>query len=538
MKKIVLITTLLLTHMSPLSAKEDWYKPLLDSSWHWQLQGEINSAYNVDMYDIDLFDSSKSLIASLQADGKKVICYFSAGSYEEWRDDATLFSEEVKGKNLDGWEGEKWLDIRDSSLEPIMVARLDLAKDKGCDGVEPDNMDNYTNDSGFSLTAEDQLAYNKFIASAAHERSLSVGLKNDLDQIVELEPFFDFSVNEECHFYNECEMMQPFIDAEKPVFHVEYEKKYINNTNNARTEMCLDSLHLKFNTLVLPLDLDDAYRYSCKHMQITEPSLLFSSGFEGDVNLSDLSEDGYQYIQGKDSVTEFSWPINILGASGSALHYIDHDDKSAINNKIQTVINHKGDLTKALYSIENYDIGVTQSPYEILDIKEGRRDLYIRYWIKLDSDSLQKISKWRTFFEYKTKDYATGDGFRLIAFIYTDDAGNPYWHWQGDSSPETPVWEINNKSIPVPMDEWFLTEFYWHWSEGADGRALWRINNQVVGDHYGATTRNNKPIDFIMLTQIYGDANPKYQWVDDIEIWDSLPKSKACISPIINYLLF
>ncbi len=75
----------------------------------------------------------------------------------------------------------------------------------------------------------------------------------------------------------------------------------------------------------------------------------------------------------------------------------------------------------------------------------------------------------------------------------------------------------------MPLDEWFLTEFYWHWSEGDDGRALWRINGEVVGDHFGPTTRNHQPIDFIMLTQIYGNANPKYQWIDDIEIWDTLP---------------
>ncbi len=85
------------------------------------------------------------------------------------------------------------------------------------------------------------------------------------------------------------------------------------------------------------------------------------------------------------------------------------------------------------------------------------------------------------------------------------------------------MWEIDNKNVPVPNEEWFLTEFYWHWSEGDDGRALWKVNGQIIGDHHGPTTRNAKPIDFIMLTQIYGDANPKYQWVDDIEIWDGLP---------------
>ncbi len=26
-----------------------------------------------------------------------------------------------------------------------------------------------------------------------------------------------------------------------------------------------------------------------------------------------------------------------------------------------------------------------------------------------------------------------------------------------------------------------------------------------------------------MIGQIYGDSNPKYQWIDDIEIWNTLP---------------
>jgi hypothetical protein len=136
---------------------------------------------------------------------------------------------------------------------------------------------------------------------------------------------------------------------------------------------------------------------------------------------------------------------------------------------------------------------------------------------------LSQPDSWRTFFEWKSKDYASGEGFRLIAFIYSDAQGNPYWHWQGDANPESPMWEIDNNTVPVPVDEWFLTEFYWHWSEGEDGQALWKVNGQVIGDHYGPTTRNSKPIDFIMLSQIYGNANPKYQWVDDIEIWDGIP---------------
>ena len=250
--------------------------------------------------------------------------------------------------------------------------------------------------------------------------------------------------------------------------------------------------------------------------------LLFSSGFEGDVVL-EKPFDGYQVISGTDSETGFTWPIDILGASQSALHLIETDGGKAIGSKIQTIIGRDGAPTRALYSFENYALDATQDPYEILDITGGRQDLYVRYWIKLDVGSLSQPDKWRTFFEWKTRDYASGEGFRLISFIYTDEQGRPYWHWQGDADPENPVWEIDNFDVPVPGNEWFLTEFFWHWSEGKDGRALWKINGEVVGDHYGPTTRNSKPIDFIMLTQIYGDANPKYQWIDDIEIWDGLP---------------
>ncbi len=269
---------------------------------------------------------------------------------------------------------------------------------------------------------------------------------------------------------------------------------------------------------------------SCKKDSPTEvPSgarLLFKSGFENGVYIDTtayLNNEDFRFIRGKDSETGFSWPINVLGASESALHYIDDDNHRAVMSEIQTVIGHNGDSTKALFSLENYNLGVTQCPYEILNIAEGKKDLYIKYWIKLDSASLFHPDMWRAIFEYKTKDYAAGSGFRLIAFIYTDNDGIPYWHWQGDKNPQTPVWEINNKDIPVPINEWFQTEFYWHWSNGNDGRALWKVNGEVIGDHHGVTTQNSKPIDFIILTQIYGDANPKYQWIDDIEIWAGLP---------------
>jgi hypothetical protein len=191
-----------------------------------------------------------------------VICYFSAGSYEEWRDDADQFDDAVLGNDLDGWPGERWLDIRASNVHDIMLARLDVAQQKGCDGVDPDNVNGYTSDPGFDLTATDQLAFNRFIANAAHERGLSVALKNDLEQVEELVDYFDFQVNEQCHFYEECDLLAPFIDAGKPVLNVEYDDAYVNDSD-ARNALCDTASNEQFSTLVLPLLLDGSFRLSC-----------------------------------------------------------------------------------------------------------------------------------------------------------------------------------------------------------------------------------------------------------------------------------
>ncbi len=256
--------------------------------------------------------------------------------------------------------------------------------------------------------------------------------------------------------------------------------------------------------------------------------LLFASGFEQGVTLAPPGED-YQPITGRDATTGFSWPITILGARGSALHPIDHDRHRAVFARIETVTGHDGRPTRALYQEMPYEVGTccTQMPYEILDIADGRRDLYLRFRVRLDRASLHKPNMWRTFFEWKTRGYASGRGFRLISFIYSDAAGRPYFVLQGDRDPQHPLWEIENRRIPVPEDRWFVTEFYWHWSSGADGRVLWRIDGKLVADHAGPTTRNAKPIDFIMLAQIYGDSSPKHQWIDDLEIWSGWPTERA-----------
>lgn len=225
-------------------------------SWQIQYTGVKEYSIDVDMFNLDLFETDSRTIGELKERGVFVACYFSAGSHEDWRPDAPEFPAETLGKPMRGWEGETWLDIRNiASLRPVMDKRLDLAVDKGCDGVDPDNVNGYENDTGFPLTYKDQLAFNMYLANAAHERGLLIGLKNDLAQIEDLLLQFDWVLDEECFSYNECELLLPFIEAGKPVFVIEYDI--------TPGEFCERANRMNFNALHKNRELD-AYRAACR----------------------------------------------------------------------------------------------------------------------------------------------------------------------------------------------------------------------------------------------------------------------------------
>ena len=233
-----------------------WWQPRPGTTWQIQLNsGNIDAHYDAQVYDIDLFDTPAETIAVLHRMGRKVICYFSAGTYENWRPDTGAFPRGVIGKALEDWEGEYYLDIRQlEALAPVMRARMDLAVKKGCDAVDPDNVQNYWEDTGFPLTAADQLRYNRWLAAEAHRRGLAVGLKNDLPQIPDLVGVFDFAVSEECFTYGECAPLKRFISAHKAVFAIEYEA--------LAAKVCPRANAWGFSLLLKPWDLS-AWRYSC-----------------------------------------------------------------------------------------------------------------------------------------------------------------------------------------------------------------------------------------------------------------------------------
>jgi len=197
-------------------------------------------------------------VAELHARGARVVCYISMGSWEDWRADADMFPESVIGRKYRGWAGERWLDIRRVDLlAPILSARLDLCAAKGFDGVEPDNLDGFLNKTGFALTYDDQLAFNRWVADQAHARGLSVGLKNDLDQVADLVKWFDWAVVEECLVEGTCDLASPFPVDGKPVVMMEYTDQRVD-----REEMCRVAARLGLSAMLKDRELT-AWREGC-----------------------------------------------------------------------------------------------------------------------------------------------------------------------------------------------------------------------------------------------------------------------------------
>jgi hypothetical protein len=265
-KKVTVVSTPAVV-AAPVVAAGPWWKPSSATplALHWMIDGAMGATDPIQLglralsgaalaapavFDIDGESNWQAVVDALHATGAKVICYVDAGTLETWRSDAASFAAlpGISGSGVDGWPNETWLDIRRiNDLAPIMQARFAACKAKGFDAVEPDNIDGYSNSTGFPLTAADQLAYNRALAGWAHGMGLSIGLKNDLDQATALVGDFDWALNEECYDYSECGSLKAFSSAGKAVWIAEYK--------TVSADQCADSLANHFNTAQYALAL-------------------------------------------------------------------------------------------------------------------------------------------------------------------------------------------------------------------------------------------------------------------------------------------
>jgi len=202
-------------------------------AWGWD-DGGKDSYSKHKVIDVDL-DDDKDRIPGYVADGHIVICYFSVGTLEAWRpdcdgDDAKHCShnadkwKEVLAGQMDDWD-EAWLDIgKLDKLKELMTPRFQKAREYGCHGVEPDNIDCWQSDDcdASSKSKSTQIAFNKWQTDLAHSLGLSIGMKNAVDIVDDMEEYYDFAVNEGCYKYEECDKYERFLSHGKAAFAVNY----------------------------------------------------------------------------------------------------------------------------------------------------------------------------------------------------------------------------------------------------------------------------------------------------------------------------
>lgn len=209
--------------------------------------------------DLDLFDTPQETVQALTAQGAYPVCYISMGTLEDWRPDRAQYPADIIGKAYENWPGERWLDLRQiEHLAPILEARLDLCRDKGFKGVDPDNLDGHQTDTGFALTATSQIEFLKWLSAAAHQRGLSIGLKNASELAPEISDHFDWIIIEDCHTQGWCADVRGFVENGKPVFSIEYTDNKIDFA-----AACAEAKKLKHTLVMKHRALDGGYTQRC-----------------------------------------------------------------------------------------------------------------------------------------------------------------------------------------------------------------------------------------------------------------------------------
>ncbi|KAH7007058.1 glycoside hydrolase superfamily [Ilyonectria destructans] len=257
------------------------WKPSVGDTWQIVLQDPIKVnkktlSPNVKVWTLDMYDNDASTFKALQDAGKNVICYFSAGSWEDWRDDADQFNDSDLGNVMDGWEDERWLDTRSTNVRNIMKKRIAYAANKGCNALDPDNVDGYGNDTGMKLSKADSINYIKFLAKTAAAYNMSIGCKNSAEIVSQVVGSVDFVTVEQCIEYNECDAYAPYIKAGKPVFHIEYPDSPNSMSTAATNKICTSatkgSSTYGFTTIIKKLALDGWVKY-CGGSQVYTTSV-------------------------------------------------------------------------------------------------------------------------------------------------------------------------------------------------------------------------------------------------------------------------
>jgi hypothetical protein len=237
----------------------------------------------VEVLILDAFDTPIETINNLKAAGKIVMAHLSVGVWEDWRSDAGDFPPEILGEDYAGWSGERWIDIR--AAEDLMMARLDMVREKGFMGVALKNIEVHTIESGFPITQQDVIDYCLLLAEYTHMLQLSVGQVNGIELISDLSSDFDWLLTSELFQYGEADATTPYTDQNKAVLDVEFTEHYTDDSS-FETNVCPEAISLSISVILKDFGLTE-FAAACN---VTDAD---ADGYTSDVDCDDNNASVY-----------------------------------------------------------------------------------------------------------------------------------------------------------------------------------------------------------------------------------------------------
>lgn len=265
----VLFSILFMTHTHAASS---WPQIKPNTRFAWNLQSApsetaLDNQSGPKVYDFDFLNSNAAQIARIKAKGVDVVCYFSAGTDEDWTPDHDQFKAGDTFGKLPGWEGEQVVDTRSTNVRSIMYNRIQTMHNLGCNGIDPDNVDAYTNIKS-PLTATTALNYMQFLSDTAHNFHMSIALKNSGNLVNQKLPdgqtvvqAYDYAIVEQCYQYKECDLYKPFVDVGKAVTILEYKG---TASTWATSADCKDADAKNYDAYLTSLSLNGGPSTACR----------------------------------------------------------------------------------------------------------------------------------------------------------------------------------------------------------------------------------------------------------------------------------
>ncbi len=279
--------------------------------------------------------------------------------------------------------------------------------------------------------------------------------------------------------------------------------------------------------------------------QVTAGKLLFKSGFEGNVAIVPYGRNKYT-LTGTDKETNFAWNRDLPAKKAHFVYLTGQESPDAyIDNRIEETIGADGKPTNALYMEVTGDYPeddfITRNEFSLFpssSLKQG----YIKYSMKLQKnylDAWPDKDAWRVIMEWKEPKVDDTGGTNNYRFYIAVKADREQIHWaaQGDQFQPKFVndWTFENKTVSVPIDQWFDLEVFWHQGDEKNGRLWFAVNGQEVIDYRGRTQHKNRPQElyFWSIFKLYSGSGKNvlentrlYQWIDNVEIWSDFPDTR------------